>query len=403
MKLFFIVGEDSGDALAAPLIRSLREISSNDVQCAGIGGPLMAEEGFDELLPMDQISIVGIWEVLPKIPRLLQLKKAIVEEIEKQKPDAVITVDFPDFNFQVAQALKKRGNYKGKLIHYVAPSVWAWRPQRAKKIATFLDGMMCLFPMEVPYFTEHNLKAAHVGHPLVASDAKAANGKEFREANNIPDDAKVLGLFFGSRESEFKNLSPIIKKSAILVDEIEEGIHIVAPTLPKLEYEVQSLLKDFTLPIYVSANPNVKWEAFKACDVAICVSGTAALELAYTGVPHVICYKVNPITALILKFMIKVKHAHLANILLEKEVVPECIQGKCHPETIAQHAIDILQQEELAKAQKDEFEKLEEKLGGQGTMAPSQRAAEFILNTIQIQSQSQSQVSDHQDQRKAAP
>ncbi len=383
MKLFFIVGEDSGDALAAPLIQALKDASSAPVECIGIGGPLMEDGGFETLLPMDQISIIGIWEVLPKIPRLLKLKQAIIEEIEKQQPDAVITVDFPDFNFQIAKALKKRGKFKGKIIHYVAPSVWAWRPGRAKKISEFLDGIMCLFPMEVEYFTKHELSAAHVGHPLISSNAKSADGNEFRAANNIPEDVKTLGLFFGSRESEFKNLSPIIKKATMLVNEVEEGIRVIAPTLPKLEYDVQTLLKDFTLPIYVTSNPNFKWEAYKACDAAIAVSGTVALELAYAGVPHVICYKINPITAIIIKLMAKIKKVHLANILLEKDIVPECLQGKCVPETIAQHALDLLQNDEGKKqAQVDAFQELDEKLGGKAGMKPSAMAAEFILNTV---------------------
>lgn len=384
MKLFFIAGENSGDALAAPLIKALKEQYGDDVECLGIGGPLMKAEGFDELLPLDQISVMGIWEVIPKIPRLLKLNKSIVEEIETRKPDAVITVDFPDFNFILAKSLKKRGIYKGKLIHYVAPSVWAWRPGRAKKIAGFMDGMMCLFPMEVEYFTKHGMKAAHVGHPLVMSNSREFNGKEFRRENNIDENAKTIGLFFGSREAEFKNLSGAIKEAALLVNDIEPGIHIIAPTLPKLEYNVQKLLEDFRLPIYVVANPNMKWEAIKACDVAISVSGTMALELAYAGVPHVIAYKVNPITSIILRFLVKVKYAHLANILLDKAVVPECLQGKCTSENIAQEALELLQNEEKKQEQKEEFSALGKLLGEDNVATPPERAVEFISSILSV-------------------
>lgn len=384
MKLFFIVGEDSGDALAAPLINTLSSIHGDNVECMGVGGPLMNEENFTELLPMDQISVIGIWEVLPKIPRLIKLKKAIVEEIEKQQPDAVITVDFPDFNFIIAKSLKKRGVFKGKIIHYVAPSVWAWRPGRAKKIAKFLDGIMCLFPMEVEPFTKHGLTAAHVGHPLVTSTAREADAAEFKAANNIPADARTLGLFFGSREAEFKNMSGILKETAMVINDISSSLHIIAPTLPKLEYEVQELLADFTLPVYVSANPVVKWQAFKACDVAIVVSGTVALELAYAGIPHVIAYRINPITALILKLMVKIKHAHLANILLDKAVVPECLQSKCTSESIAEQAMGLFDNEELRNAQIADFKKLDSALGGQDGMSPSEKAAEFISNSLLV-------------------
>ncbi len=387
MKLFFIVGEDSGDALAAPLIRALQNYpeGGKNVECMGIGGPLMEEEGFETLLPMDQISVVGIWEILPKLLHLLRIKKAILEEIELKQPDAVITVDFPDFNFHIAKNLKKRGIYKGKIIHYVAPSVWAWRPERAQKIAQFLDGIMCLLPMEPEYFTKHHLKAEHVGHPLIVSDAKSATGDIFLKENEIPDSAKTLGLFFGSRESEFKNLSSIIKSAAKMIYDVEDNLHIIAPTLPRLEYDVQNILKDFNLPVYVISNPLMKWEAMKACDVGIAVSGTVGLELAYAGVPHIICYKVNPVTAFLIKKLIKIKHVHLANILLGKDVVPELLQEKCVPEIIAQSAIDILQDKKLREEQKTAFMELDAKLGSREGHTPSQKAATFILNTLKIQ------------------
>lgn len=382
MKIFMIAGEKSGDALGAPLIRALKDQYGNNVECLGVGGSLMKDEGFSELLPLDQISVIGIWEVIPKIPRLLKLNKSIVEEIEKQKPDVVITIDFPDFNFILAKSLKKRGIYKGKIIHYVAPSVWAWRPGRAKKIAGFMDAIMCLFPMEVDLFTKHGMQATHVGHPLVLSESKEATGAEFRTENNIPQDAKAIGLFFGSRETELKNLSGVIKEAALIVNDIEENIHIIAPTLPELEYNVQKMLEDFNLPIYVVANPKMKWEAIKACDVAISVSGTMGLELAYAGVPHVIAYKVNPITAIMLRVMAKVKYAHLANILLDKLVVPECLQGKCTSNNIAGEALELLQNEDKRVQQQEAFLALGESLGANNPMSPSQRAVEFITKVI---------------------
>ncbi len=382
MKLFFIVGEDSGDALAAPLIEALKNIHGDSVECSGVGGPRMKGVGFDELLPMDQISVIGLWEVLPKIPRLLKINHAIIEEIEKQQPDAVITVDFPDFNFITAKKLKKRGIYTGKIIHYVAPSVWAWRPKRAEKISQFLDGIMCLFPMEIEYFTKHGLNAAHVGHPLVSSGANNADLHSFRKENNIPDDAKAVGLFFGSREVEFKNLSSTLKDAARLIEEMEENVHIIAPTLPHLEYQIQKILADFDFPVYVSANPTVKWEAFKACDAAVAVSGTVALELAYAGIPHVIAYKLNRLTALMLRFLVKTKRAHLANILLDSDIVPERLQDKCKAEIIAQDLLDLLQDKDMHQKQVESFSPLHEILGGGSTMSPSEKAAEFIANTI---------------------
>ncbi|MCL4677039.1 MAG: lipid-A-disaccharide synthase [Alphaproteobacteria bacterium] len=381
LKLFFIVGENSGDNLAGGLIRELKQIQPEGLECVGVGGPRMKAAGMNVLLPFDQISVIGIWEVIPKIPRLMKIFKAIAEEIIKQNPDAVITVDFPDFNFLMGKSLRKRG-YTGKIIHYVAPSVWAWRKGRAKSISQFLDGIICLFPMEPEYFTAHNLKAAYVGHPVVETKAIEAEGSVFREANDIPSEVKTLGLFFGSRESEFKNISSPIKLSGALVAEEIKNIRFVVPTLPETEYNVQILLKDFDHPVHVSSNQAFKWESFKACDIAIAVSGTVALELAYAGIPHVIVYKTNPLTYLILRLMVKVKKVHLANILLNEDVVPEFIQGKCHPESIAQKLLELFSSEEARQKQLDKFDELRKLVGFGSEKTPSRRAAEFVLEVM---------------------
>lgn len=378
-KLFFVVGEDSGDAIAAKLIRELKKTYGDDIECLGIGGPLMENEGFKILLPMDQISVIGIWEVIPRIPDLLKIFKALKSEIIKQKPDALITVDFPDFSFFLHKALKKTGAFKGKHIHYVSPSVWAWRESRAKYMAKFLDGVICLFQMEPPYYLKHGLKAVAVGHPLVESRIEQGDGKKFREENEIPENTKTLGLFFGSRDSEFNNLATTLRETAMLVNDVEkEKVHIIVPTLPKTEFQIQNKLLGFKLPIYITANPATKWDAFKACDVAVAVSGTVGLELAYAGVPHVITYKINPITYFIVRLLAKVKHVHLANILLGREVVPEYLQRKCNSLEIASEITKLLHNAERQNIQKEAFKELRKHLGGDEEKTPSAKAVEFI-------------------------
>lgn len=378
MKVFMIAGEDSGDSLGASLISALEEIHGDALECMGVGGPKMSAAGFDELLPLDQISVVGLWEVLPKIPRLIKINKAIVEEIEKQQPDVVVTIDFPDFNFIIGKNLKKRGVYKGKIVHYVSPSVWAWRPERAKKIASFLDGIICLFPMEPEYYTKHGLSARFIGHPIASLDVSSVDAARYRADNDITPETKTLGLFLGSRETELKKIAPAIVEAAKYINEVYPHVHVIVPTLPKTEFEVQQCLTGLNAPMIVAANPLFKWESFKACDLAIAVSGTVALELAYVGVPHVIAYKLNPVTALILRFLVKVKHVHLANILLGKDVVPEFLQGKCNGGTIAQHVMKMMRDETMSKTQVEAFQKLPEMLGYGQSKTPSQKAAEFI-------------------------
>ena len=386
MNIFFIVGEDSGDVIAANLIKGLHQMIEGDLKCMGVGGPLMKDQGFEALIDMDEITAFGIIEVIPKIPHLLKIKDALVEEIEKRNPEAVITVDFPEFNFMVAKALKKRGKYKGKLIHYVAPSVWAWREGRAKKIARFMDGMMCLFPMEVPYFTKHGMRAAHVGHPMVENFVETPPDKSYRIRGNIAQETVILGLFFGSRQSEYKNIKDILIQAAKLVIDEQKSInvkmHVVVPTLEKNEFEVQQFLEDLGVEIFVSTSPDFKWTAFQACDAAIAVSGTVGLELAYARVPHVVTYKVSGLTYFILKLLVKTKFIHLANILLGRALVPEFVQGKALPEMIAQEIVSLLRKKEKRDDMVKGFDEIRTMMGFGREDKPSIRAAEFVLSMI---------------------
>lgn len=383
MKIFMIAGEDSGDSLGAGLVKSFKDLYGDQVECLGVGGPKMRNAGFNELLPLDQISVVGIWEVLPKIPRLITINNAIVEEIEKQQPDVVVTIDFPDFNFLIGKKLKKRGVFKGKHVHYVSPSVWAWRPARAKNIAQFLDGIICLFPMEPEHYSKHGLEACFVGHPIAYENMEHVNVNEFKRMNDIKQDAKVLGIFLGSREFELNNIAPVIRQAAEYVHQIFPEIVVLSPTLQKREFEVQKALTGMPMHTVISSNPLVKWDAFKSCDVAIAVSGTVALELAVAGVPHIIAYKLNSITGLILQFLVKVKRVHLVNILLDKDIVPEFLQRKCDAEGLAQQIIKMLKDPSIGLAQKEEFKNLYTVLRGNDDKMPSVRAAEFIVKIVQ--------------------
>lgn len=381
MKIFLIAGEASGDRLGAGLVRALKE-KDRGTQILGIGGPLMEQAGMRILLPMDQLSVMGIWEVLPKLPHLHKIYKETIAEIEKQKPDAVVTVDLPDFNFFVGKALRKLKD-PPKLIHYVAPTVWAWRPGRAKKIAKFLDGLMCLFPFEPRYFQEHGLKTDYVGHPLVEENTESADGAAFRDRLEIPSDAKVLGLLFGSRSAEIKSMSGVIKAAARIVEETsEEEIHMVVPTTKAREFEVFETLNDFPCKAHIIADEQQKWSAFQACNAAIAVSGTVGLELAYMDVPHVICYKTSGLTYRLAKAMIQLEHIHLANIILKRGVVPEFIQDGCDPLKVAEEVKPLLFDPKIGVRQRKGFAKLKEVLQSKDGASPSQHAADFVHKMI---------------------
>ncbi|HRQ62213.1 MAG TPA: lipid-A-disaccharide synthase, partial [Alphaproteobacteria bacterium] len=273
MKFFLIAGEPSGDVIGEKLIKALKA-KHPEATFAGAGGPLMEGAGLEVVLPMRELTVMGIWEVMMRIPHLWRLMMGLLEEIETRQPDFVITVDFPDFNFILGHKLKRRGAFKGHLVHYVAPTVWAWRPGRAKKIAQYLDGLICLLPFEPPYFQKHKLKSIFIGHPVTQENPLAGKGKRFREERQIPDNARIIGLFFGSREEELEKLHRPITEAAIYLHERFPDLVVVMPSLPQFELNLNLLTQDLTCPKYlVLSNDQKKWDAFASMEAAIAVSG----------------------------------------------------------------------------------------------------------------------------------
>lgn len=375
-KIFVLAGEASGDQLGGAIMKHLKDIEP-EVSFEGVGGISMKGQGLESLMPMEELCVMGIWEIIDHLPRLLKLINGMVEEIESRQPDILFTIDLPDFNFRVAQKLKKRGIFKGKIIHCVAPTVWAWRAGRAKKIAGFLDGLMCLFPFEPPYFEKHGLQTVFVGHPLVEKAQDLDPIEDYRALNNISKETPVLAVMFGSRATEFKTHAPIFADAIKLVQEQIPDLEIIAPTLPHLEFEVTELLSDCGVPSSVVLLESKKVSAMRAADVALAVSGTIALELAYARVPHIIGYKTNIFTWMILKLMVKTKYAHLANIILDKPAVPEYLQFACTSENLATGILKLFQDTDAVQAQRDEFSLLYNSLMTKEAM-PAEKAAQFI-------------------------
>lgn len=381
MKYFLIAGEASGDIIGAKLIRALKAVDP-EAEFIGIGGELMTMEGFKTLLPMSELSVMGIWEVLMRLRQLFKIRDGLVEEIEKYQPDAVITIDFPDFNFQVIKRLKARKKIKTKAIHYVAPTVWAWRPGRAKAISAYLDAIMCLFPFEPDYFKKHKLRSVYVGHPITEDEPNNGNAEEFRKSHGIDPDVKLLGLFFGSRQGELKMNAEVIKAAATYVSEQFDKLHLIVPTTKALEFDVMQLVHDIGIPAYVESDYSKKWDAFAACDAGIAVSGTVALELAYAGTPHVVVYKTHPLTYLIVRLLARVKYVHLGNIIVNKPIVKEFIQFRCIPELVSEHVLKLMNDNDERTKQIEGFEEIRTALRSTGGEDPSSRAARFIQAVV---------------------
>ncbi len=375
-----IAGEPSGDFLGAKLIDALKDIRPQ-ADITGIGGHQMESVGLQSLFSYQQLAVMGIAEILPRLPSLIARIRQTINHIKETKPDIVVTIDSPDFCFRVLKALRKEMKNPPKLIHYVAPTVWAWREGRAKKISRFLDGLVCLFDFEPPYFERYGLKTIAAGHPLVEGDAMTASGILFRENSGIPADAKVAGVLFGSRKGEIKRTAPVLRDAVFKMAQGMEVLpHIVAPTLPHLYEDVMGLLKTYPGHIHIPTDPSEKWNAFKSMDVAVAVSGTVGLELAALKIPHVIGYKTNILTAEIVRRLIKVDYVHLANIMMGAPVVPEFLQDRCKAEDISLAANELLRN---STGQVSVFDAIASRLGYGQEKTPSQRAAAFVLSYLE--------------------
>jgi lipid-A-disaccharide synthase len=380
LRIFLIAGEASGDFLGAGLMRALKA-KHPDIQFSGVGGSRMKEEGLNSLFPMEELSVMGIAEILPKLFSILSRIRQTAHEIVTTKPDAVITIDSPDFCFRVIKKVKAR-KLSIPCIHYVAPSVWAWRPGRAKKVAQFLDHLLTLLPFEPPYFEVHGLDATFVGHPIVERLSRRGDSARFRKKYGIADSQKILCLLPGSRMSE---LSRLLDKFCVATDAVlraRPDMMIVLPTLPHLKKYIQDFFVGKGINPLVIDQEEDKFDCFASSAVALAASGTVSLELALTDTPHIIAYKVSDLSAWIGKKLIKTPYVNLVNILLNRSVIPELLQEQCQPQIITHGLFKLLDDKEARTQQLRGFRDALIMLGLGDPDMPSQKAAEAVLSVI---------------------
>jgi lipid-A-disaccharide synthase len=376
--IFFVAGEPSGDVLGARLMAALKRESDGEVSFAGVGGARMEEQGIKSLFPMAELSVMGAAEVIPSLPRILSRIQETATAVERMRPAALVTVDSPDFSFRVAKRLRGRGI---PLIHYVAPSVWAWRPGRARKIASFLDHLLTLLPFEPPYFEVEGLASTFVGHPVVESGADTGDGADFRRRYGIKKEETLIAVLPGSRVGEISRLHRVFGDALFLLAKKHGDFRVVVPTVDAVAGMVRDACAQWSIPTLIVQGEKEKYDAFAAADVALAASGTVALELALARTPAVITYKINPITAWIVRRLIKVRFVHLVNIILNREVVPEFLQESCRPDFLAAALEDLLIDESRRRRQIDGYgETL--KLLGFGGPSPASRAAKVVLQVI---------------------
>ncbi|OUR77007.1 lipid-A-disaccharide synthase [Alphaproteobacteria bacterium 46_93_T64] len=379
IKVFLVAGEPSGDVLASRLMIGLRNQANGcEISFTGVGGPLMEAEGLISLFPMDELSIMGIAEVVPKIPSLLKRINQTAQAATETNPDLFITVDAPDFSFRVA---KKLDNVTFKKVHYVAPSVWAWRKGRAKKIARLYDHLLTLLPFEPPYFEVEGLPASFIGHSIIESGAGQGNAVQFKEKYLIGDADNNLMILPGSRRGEVTRHLEVFGEAVKRVSEKVDNLNVVIPVIGKTKPLVEDAVKHWAAKIIIVEGTEDKYDAMAASDVAMAASGTVGLELGLSHLPSVIAYKMHPITAYLARKLVKLKYANLINILEDEEIVPEHLLENCTADNLSKSIIELFVDSNERSKQIAGYDRAIALLGV-GAEAPGDRAAKVVLDLV---------------------
>ena len=370
--IFIIAGEISGDQLGGILLKKLKT-SNNSMHFYGIGGKNLLELGLKPIFSMEKISLMGLIEVLPKIPELLSLIKLTVNKIIDIKPDLIITIDAPGFNFRILKKLKQL-NVNIPNIHVVAPTVWAWKANRAKKIASYVDNLFVLYPFEKKYFTPHGIKTYFIGHPLVETINKSKNILNKRKK-------KYISIFPGSRKNEINFHLDLILNSLLEYNEKFTFVIVAVESQLSLVENISEKYKN-KLDIDIVLNSH-KEIIFNKSFLAIAVSGTITLELALHKVPFITVYKLNFLSYFLLKNIVFAKYITLVNIIFDKPIVPELIQNQFNKDNIKNKLNFLIKDEKGSKLQLKKFNNLENMLKNKN-IKPSVYATKIIKNILNL-------------------
>ncbi len=383
MKLYVLAGEASGDKLGASLMANLKTLVP-DVEFRGVAGPLMQAEGMTSLFPMDELSVMGISEVLPKYPELKRRLREATRDCLEWQPDALLTIDAPDFSLRLARGVKEVSDIR--TIHYVAPSVWAWRPGRADKMARYIDHVLALLPFEPSYMEAAGMRCDFVGHPVVSDPvATQEEAEAFRAAEGIGDAPLILALP-GSRRNEVSRLCPIFGDAVKHVLSAVPEARVVVPAAPGVAAAVEQGVRTWPGQVLVldpagAGAAERKRAAFRAADVAIAASGTVSLELAANATPMVVAYDMSWLSWQVMSRMAKIDTVTLVNLVSGRKVVPEFLGPACIAKDIAEALSGLLSDDAVRAVQLEAMEETMAKLG-RGGPAPGMLAAQAVLDGL---------------------
>jgi lipid-A-disaccharide synthase len=375
--VFLVAGEESGDRLGASLIAALKRHAPG-VRCSGIGGLHMADEGVPSLFPLGDLAIIG-FDIVRSLPKILRRIREAADAAIAAKPDVLVIIDSPEFTHRVARRVRKIAPHI-PIVDYVCPSVWAWRPGRARAMRGYIDHVLALLPFEPAAMKRlGGPRCTFVGHPL--SEKVGALRPNPEEARRRLADPPVLLVLPGSRSGEIRRMAGVFGDAVALLAERAGPLEVVVPAIPRLADAVRVATATWRVPVRIVTAPDEKDAAFRTARAALSKSGTSTLELAVAGVPMAAAYKVSLFEEMIGRAFIRVKSYILANLVLDENVVPEFLQYQCTPEALAGALLPLMADTPERRRQIAAFARLDT-IMAIGTAIPSDRAADVILGCI---------------------
>ena len=384
-KIFLIATEESGDRLGANLMKVLRQRLGDAVQFEGVGGRSMTREGLTSLFPIEELSIIGLAAVVRQLPKILRLISQTSAAVMESSPDILVVIDSPDFTLRVAKAVRAR-NPRIPIVDYVSPTVWAWRPGRARSMRRYVDHVLALLPFEPEAYRKLNgPPCSYVGHPLIEQIGTLRPGAD--EQKRRDGTPPVLLVLPGSRRSEIRHHMAVFGETLGRLGAEGVPFELILPTMPHLQEAVRAGVSNWPIPPRIVVGEQEKKAAFRIAHAAFVKSGTATLELALAGVPMVAAYKAGSVEAWIVRRAIRVNSVILANLVVGENVVPEFIQQDCTSEKLVPALREILADSAMRRRQVEAFARLDA-IMSTGDQPPSVRAADIVLATMRKSRQS---------------
>ena len=360
LKIAMIAGEASGDMLASSLIYALQKQSPEEIEFVGIGGRMMSEAGFQSWHNMETLSVMGYIEVIKSLPQLLKLRYQILDELLEYRPDVFIGVDAPDFTFFIENKLKQAGI---KTVHYISPTIWAWRYERIYKIKKSTDLMLCIFPFEEAIYAKEKMAAKFIGHPMANDIEMEIDTTYYRDQLGLPQDRIIYTVLSGSRKREVESLALILIETCNRIHAKIRNSMFVFPFANQSTLEImQQFLSESHTKFEYKLVLNLTRDALKACDYAIAKSGTVSLEAALCKKPMLICYKINKLTEWMLRRKITIKYVGQPNIIANKEIVQEFLQEDANAEAMSNYMLELYANQDKRQTMINEFYLLHQQL-----------------------------------------